>query len=411
MALARIIKRLDELGSISNDDQCLTRSYGTTAHRQVADLIKVWMQEAGLEVSIDNVGNIRGIIKSPAQDAKHFVIGSHYDTVYDAGKYDGPLGILLSIEMAQHVTDTKQQLPFHMNCCAFSDEEGCRFNTAYLGSSVIAGNFDSNWLSRQDDNGITLTDVIESFGGDVNQIDNDAIPAHDWLGYFEAHIEQGPVLCEKDLPVCLVNGIAAQIRINIKWTGESGHAGTSPMHLRHDALCAAAEFILKIEEIAKQHKDKLVATVGKLQVFPNTSNVIPGFINHTLDIRSPHESFLEEIVELLHNAGKQISNKRKIKIDWELMQSNPAINCDPQLQDLLARSIKKGNVEHLLNIPSGAGHDAVMISKVAPVSMLFVRCTDGVSHNPKEHVDSKDIAKAADVCNHFIDELINTHSS
>ncbi len=406
----RILRRLEELSTISDDNDCLSRFYFTAAHQQASDLIHSWMEEAGLDVTKDTIGNIRGIYRSDRADAKHFVIGSHYDTVHDAGKYDGPLGILLGIEMAQRLKKYGIDLPFHLNCIAFADEEGSRFSTAYLGSSVIAGNFDHEWLSRKDDRGVSFQEVIEGNGGQVNSISDDQIPQEDWLGYFEVHIEQGPVLCKQDLPVCLVSGIAAQARVNVSWKGMAGHAGTSPMDIRNDALCAAAEFTLLIEDIGKKNKEQLVATVGKLNVSPNTSNVIPGMVTHSLDIRSPNGSFLSEMIELIQTKGKEIAQKRTIEFDWKLMQFNPAIDCDDQLQELLERSIKKGNISQVLKIPSGAGHDAVMISAVAPVSMLFVRCTEGISHNPLEYVESSDIKDALIVCNHFMDELISAHT-
>lgn len=409
MASNRIITRLEELSSISDDNDCISRFYGTAAHQRASDLIFNWMSEAGMLVTKDTIGNIRGICQSSESGAKHFVIGSHFDSVHDAGKYDGPLGILLGIEMAERLAQEKISLPFHLNCVAFADEEGSRFSTAYLGSSVLAGNFDQQWLSRKDDQGMTFEELIEYNGGSIENIAQDQILKEDWLGYFEAHIEQGPVLCSEDLPVCLVSGIAAQARVNVSWKGMAGHAGTSPMDIRNDALCAAAEFTLMIEDIGKVNKEQLVATVGKLNVSPNTSNVIPGLVEQSLDIRSPNDPFLSEMLQLIESKGRQIANKRNIEFEWNLMQLNPSIECDTSLQESLGRSIKKGNINRVLTIPSGAGHDAVMISAVAPVSMLFVRCTAGISHNPLEYVEPSDINDALTVCNHFMDELISIH--
>ena len=402
----RIIKRLEELGAISDDKVCLSRFFGTKAHNDAKDLLISWMKEAGLEVFCDSIGNVRGICKSNAHNAKHFVIGSHYDTVFNAGKFDGPLGIIIGIEIAHRLIAENTVLPFHLNIVSFSDEEGSRFNTAYLGSSVLAGNFDENWLSRKDDNNVTLTEAIETYFGKVDTIFEGKIPEEEWLGYYEVHIEQGPVLCEENLPVCLVSSIASQIRAELTWKGISAHAGTSPMNLRYDALCAASEFILEVEKIGKAHPDKSVATVGKLNVLSNTSNVVPELVCHSLDIRSADANFLVEVLEGLQSKAREISEKRNIGLNWKIMQTNPVVVCDNHLKKLLRKSIKKVGINNPIEIPSGAGHDAVMISKVAPISMLFVRCKDGVSHNPEEHASSEDIEVSLKVSDQFLDELI-----
>jgi allantoate deiminase len=402
----RITKRLEDLALISNDRGCLSRFFGTPAHNEAKDLLISWMKEAGLEVVCDSIGNVRGICKSDSKNAKHFVIGSHYDTVYNAGKYDGSLGIIIGIEIAQKLIESHTVLPFHLNIVSFSDEEGSRFNTAYLGSSVLAGNFEENWLLRKDDNNTTLTEVIEKQFGKVDAIFSAKIPEKDWLGYYEIHIEQGPVLCKEDLPICLVSSIASQIRVELSWEGISAHAGTSPMNLRFDALCAASEFILEVEKTGKTYQDKLVATVGKLNVSSNTSNVIPELVCHSLDIRSADSEFLNEVKALLQNKAEQIAEKRNIGLKWKNMQTNPAVQCDNYLKELLRKSIKKVGINNAIEIPSGAGHDAVMISRVAPISMLFVRCRDGVSHNPEEYASPEDVEVSLRVSDDFINELI-----
>lgn len=404
----RIVDRLNILGGISDDDKCLSRFFGTEAHRTAANSIKEWMEMAGMEVFKDDLGNVRGIIKSEAKNAKHFVIGSHYDTVFDAGKYDGPLGILLGIEVADRISKTKTKLPFHLNVVAFSDEEGSRFNTAYLGSSALAGNFDHEWLNREDDEGFKVSTVLQQNDFIISNIKHACIRKQEWLGYFEAHIEQGPVLCDENLSVCLVSGIAAQTRLNVQWVGISGHAGTCPMTLRNDALCAASEFVLEVENIGRENSQNLVATVGKLSVKPNSSNVIPGLVMHSIDLRSSDEELLESVVGNLYKTAIRISTKRKLKCEWDVMQSNSSVLCDEQLKKTLAGSISS-NVNRLIEIPSGAGHDAVMISKVAPVSMLFIRCKDGISHNPLEYASPEDIEDSLNVCNSFIEDLAKIH--
>lgn len=400
----RIVKRIEILGSISDDRECLSRFYGTKAHKKAGKKISKWMKKAGMQTSKDIVGNINGVLKSKNPEAKHFMIGSHYDTVFNAGKYDGPLGVILGIEIAQLFSNQNIDLPFHLHVAAFADEEGCRFNIAYLGSSLIAGNFDKNWLPKVDDFGNSLAQLMETNGGSLAEINKNIIPTKDWLGYFEPHIEQGPVLCDEDIPVCLVSGIAAQSRVNITWKGISGHAGTYPMDLRNDALCAAAQFIVAVEALGKKHKEKLVATVGKIKSGPNISNVIPELVTHSLDMRSADNKFLLEITKQLNNKASEIAKERNIELKWELMQSNPSVNCNKELKETLGKSVKK-HTKKLLEIPSGAGHDAVMISKVAPVSMLFIRCKEGISHNPLEYVSPEDIEVALKVSSDFISEL------
>ena len=403
--LDRVLNRLEELAAVSDDTQCISRFYGTKAHVESRALLLRWMEEAGMETNCDNIGNVIGSLKSSHPNAKHFVIGSHYDSVHDAGKYDGPLGVILGLETAQEVSDRKMDLPFHLTVAAFADEEGGRFNTAYLGSSVMAGNFENSWLDRKDDQGVSLRSIVESSGCKVDEIEADKLPAEDWLGYFEVHIEQGPVLCKEDLPLCMVTGIAAQTRIDVEWTGVANHAGTVPMQLRQDALCAAAEFTLLVEKTAQKFKENLVATVGKLTVGPNTSNVIPGRVLHCLDIRSLNDSFLKEKVGELEKMAQEIAQIRNVKCDWKIMQANASVNCDERLMEVMRSALGKSGLEKCLEIPSGAGHDGVMVSKVAPISMLFVRCTEGISHNPLEHVEDADIAASISACDQIVFEL------
>ncbi|MBU2996632.1 M20 family metallo-hydrolase [Cellulophaga baltica] len=401
----RIIERLNTLASISDSENCIDRVYGTEAHTISGNVLITWMQEAGLKAYRDTIGNIKGELTSSKKGAKHFIIGSHYDTVFDAGKYDGPLGILLGLEVAEYFYENNIPLPFHLNIVAFADEEGARYNTAYLGSSAIAGCFEHEWLERKDDSGISLAEVLKNNACDNSTINNDAFIKENCLGYFEAHIEQGPVLCNEDLPVCLVDGIASQTRINVAWSGVSGHAGTYPMMHRNDAFCASAAFALEVEKIGKDNTDKLVATIGKLNLFPNTPNVIPGKVIHTLDIRSSDDDFLKEVSEILEDRATEIAKERNIDLVWDIKQTNPSVQCDETLKEVLRTSIKNSGIKKIVELPSGAGHDAVMVSKIAPVSMLFIRCKEGISHNPLEYASPEDIEKSLEVCDNFILEL------
>lgn len=407
---ARLIDRINRLGAVSDDPNCLSRFYGTKAHQKAGELLIHWMRESGLTVYKDDIGNIRGVLPSKSSHAKTFVIGSHYDTVYNAGYYDGPLGILIGIEIAKTLYRDRIELPFNLEIIAFSDEEGCRFNTAYLGSSVIAKKFEASWLGRTDDDGNTLSDVIKINKLNASKLSKHHIAKGQLLGYFEIHIEQGPVLCKANLPVALVSGIAAQTRVNIEWKGECGHAGTYPMHMRQDALCAFTEFNTEVEMLGLEYKDNLVATVGKVSVGPNVSNVIPDSVKHTLDLRSSDDFFLKSIEKKLKRHARIISNRRKVNLDWYIMQNNASVVCDEQLRGLLKDSISHCGIQRVLSIQSGAGHDAVMMSEVAPVSMLFVRCKEGKSHTPEEYVEPEDITSALGVGYAFIQKLIQLNT-
>ncbi len=404
LATERVSQRLELLACISDSPDCISRFYGTPAFTKAGELIAMWMTEAGLDVTTDCVGNIRGTLNSTDPSAKHFVVGSHHDSVHNAGKYDGPLGILIGLEMAIHVQQLSLELPYHLTIVAFADEEGARFNTSYLGSSVLAGNFNNEWLMYKDDSGKTLQQVVEDCGGNVDEIPSYAISKEDWLGYYEVHIEQGPVLENRDISVCAVTGIAAQQRIKLTWDGTSGHAGTCPMNMRQDAYCGAAEFALAVEKLAVKYTDKLVATVGKLRLFPNTPNVIPDKVIHTLDIRSSDDSFLNEMVAHLESESSQIASNRCLGLTWTLQQSNPSVKCDDMMNQELSSAIAAAGIESI-QIPSGAGHDGVMIAAVAPIAMLFVRSKDGISHNPLEYSSEKDIADAIQVSIHFLEAL------
>ncbi len=401
----KIMQRINTLALISDDDNCINRIFGTNAFIKGRDTIFEWMNDAGLQTTIDNISNVRGKLLSDNANAKTLVIASHYDTVINAGKFDGPLGVLMGLDLLEQIIQAKIKLPFHIELIAFSDEEGVRFHTTYLGSKVVAGLFDKNVLNKKDENGITLQDVIQKLNRRTNQLDKDAIAKNNWLGYFEIHIEQGPVLYEKNIPIAVVNGIAGQQRLEIVFKGMAGHAGTVPMNMRSDALCAASEFILELEQFALEHKKNLVATVGKLNIINAASNVIPGEVVFSLDIRSADENVLSAAYKQIEIICCDVCKKRKIKFEWNLIQESKPILCSKEMNKLLSSSIKKSGYE-VIELVSGAGHDAVAISEVSPVAMLFVRCFKGISHNPLENVELNDLAAAIKVSDNFIQELI-----
>lgn len=406
----RVLQRINELASVSEDAGCITRTYGTGAFIEGRDKVQRWMTEAGLTARVDNMGNVRARLVSKNSHAKILVIASHIDTVINAGKFDGPLGVLVGLDLLEHLVQSGTELPFHLELVAFCDEEGCRFHTTYLGSKTVAGLLDNKVLGTKDASGISLQQVIEQNGGNAGNLQDDAITGPEWLGYYEVHIEQGPVLEEKNIPVALVTAIAGQRRVSIAFKGEAGHAGTVPMNMRKDALACAAEFITETEKFARAHKTGLVATIGKLYIMHAASNVIPGEVTCSLDLRSADEAVLASSYENLRAMAEAICQKRNIGLEWNCVHAEKPVTCDSSLKQLLARSVQKagyGPVE----LVSGAGHDAVAVSAVSPVAMLFVKCFKGISHNPEENVQPEDIAAAIEVSDNFIQELIRHYNS
>ena len=397
----QIMQRIQLLAAISEEADVVTRTFGTPAFLDGRALVQSWLEAAGLPTRVDSIGNLRARLVSANPQAKTFVLASHIDTVVNAGKFDGPLGVLMALDLLEHLRTQQVELPFHIELIAFSDEEGVRFHTTYLGSKVVAGSFDHSWLTRPDAGGITLARALEIMEADAAQIAADAIPAADWLGYFEMHIEQGPVLWERQIPVALVTAIAGQMRVELTFTGMAGHAGTVPMDMRQDALCAAAEFILIAEQFALTHGRGLVATVGKLGLSHAASNVIPGEVTCSLDLRSADATQLAEAYAALKTYTEAIASQRNVQLHWDLIQETAPAACDAGLNETLAEAIADAGHE-VVALVSGAGHDAVPISAVAPVTMMFIRCFKGISHNQLEDVELADVAAALEVADRFI---------
>ncbi|MGI4875779.1 MAG: allantoate amidohydrolase [Janthinobacterium lividum] len=398
---ARILHRIEQLAAISEDPANVTRTFGTPAFVQGRALVQSWFEAAGLQTWLDGIGNLRGRLVSRQPGAKTFVLASHIDTVVNAGKYDGPLGVLMALDLAEHVMEQQLELPFHLELIAFSDEEGVRFHTTYLGSKVVTGAFDPALLQKTDAQGITLIQALTDMGGSAADLPKAALPAAEWLGYFELHIEQGPVLWRSGVPVALVTAIAGQQRVELTWQGMAGHAGTVPMALRQDALAAAAELVLAAEAFALTHGQGLVATVGQLRVLHSASNVIPGEVVHSLDLRSPDAGQLAAAYAALQTQAEAIATRRGIALNWQLVQATAPVACNASLNQHLTQAIAASGYE-VVELVSGAGHDAVPVSAVAPATMLFIRCFEGISHNPLENVEAADVAAALEVAERFL---------
>ncbi|MDQ6876436.1 MAG: allantoate amidohydrolase [Candidatus Dormibacteraeota bacterium] len=397
------MKRCDILGALSDEPDRLTRAFAGPAMRAAHERVREWMQEAGMEVRTDNVGNLRGRSEGAAPSAPTLMLGSHLDTVRDAGKYDGPLGVVVAIAAVQRLHDAGTRLPFAIEVIAFADEEGARFSSTYLGSRAVAGTLDLGDLDRIDAAGITMSEAIRAFGGDPARLPEDGWRGDGLLGYCEVHIEQGPVLEARGLPVGVVSAIAGQARYRITFTGEAGHAGTVPMRSRRDALGAASEFVLAVEAAAGSHEGA-VATVGHLTVHPGAANVIPGEVALSLDIRHPEDGVRFERTHEILERAEEIAKRRQIAVAYELMSENPSVQCSPRLATFLARAVEENGLS-ALSIASGAGHDVVPMSAITDVGMLFIRCKGGVSHNPAESVMAEDVAVAIEVVGKFLELL------
>ncbi len=403
----RIMERLAALAKISDEPNQLTRTYGSPAMRLANALVSDWMRDAGMVARGDEIGNVIGCYEAAHTDAKTFLLGSHLDTVRNAGAFDGPLGVILAIECVKQLHVNGRRLPFALEVVGFCDEEGVRFQSTYLGSRALAGTLIESDLERTDENGISLTDAIRNFGGQPKKLLSAKRDPNQLLGYAEVHIEQGPVLEQKNLAVGVVTAIAGQSRIKIHFTGKAGHAGTTPMDLRRDALCAAAEFISGVEAHAHSVTG-LVATVGQIQVSPGASNVIPGEARLTLDVRHQLNPVRLEACQYLQSTAEDIGRQRGIFVSWEVVQQTTSVPCDPELTSLLKCAAQKHQPQ-VIELPSGAGHDAAVMGRITPAVMLFVQCRDGLSHHPDESAKVEDIAIALNVMQDFVQLLAQKH--
>ena len=399
--LARLtMQRLDALAQISEDAGKLTRTFASPAMKRAHELVGSWMREAGMAVRTDAIGNLIGHYPAATPDGKVLLFGSHLDTVRDAGKFDGPLGVLVAIVCIQQLHERGARLPFAIEVIGFADEEGVRYQSTYLGSRVVAGTFNVEDLKRVDARGITMAEAIRAFGGNPDGITSAKLDRNRLLGYAEVHIEQGPVLEQKNLAVGVVSAIAGQTRARVSFSGEAGHAGTVPMNLRQDALTAAAEFILAVESLA-QNRGGLVATVGEIAAFPGASNVIPGEARLSLDVRHAEDDVRSKAGGELRQRAEEIAAERGVRLNWETVHESAAVVCDRQLTLRLETAVKRQQKEVPL-LTSGAGHDAAAMAAICPVAMLFVRCKGGVSHNPAESASEVDVRVAIGVMNDFL---------
>ncbi|WP_439502647.1 allantoate amidohydrolase [Aminobacter ciceronei] len=399
----RIMRRCDELGIISEPGVGVTRLYLSPQHRTAAETIAGWMHDAGMDARIDEAGNVVGRYHSESGGGPYLVTGSHMDSVVHAGRYDGPLGVITSLDCVAVLNDRGRRLPFGIEVVAFGDEEGTRFRTTLAGSRAITGQFGDDLFNAKDAQGISLREAMIAFGLDPEAVARAAHRPGDMIGYVELHIEQGPVLQAEGLSVGVVTAISGQTRAVVTLKGAANHAGTVPMGMRKDPLLAAAEIALAVERIASVHPHT-VGTVGFVKADPGLINVIPGEVSLTVDLRSQADSVRHAAFDELGVAARAIAARRGVEIDIDKILDLKSCPCAPDFVDRIAAAVEAAGTRPL-RLPSGAGHDGMAMSTVTDIGMIFVRCKDGISHSPEESVTAADVATGAAVLLHFIENF------
>ena len=383
--------RLSDIARCSVDGEGVTRFPFTSQHEAALDAIRSWMSQAGLQVHMDAAGTLIGRKDGP-EGAPTFLIGSHQDSVRNGGGYDGIMGVVLGCLALEKLAADGNELPFSVEILAFADEEGVRFPTALMGPRALAGTFDPAVLAMTDSDGVSLRNALAGFGGDPDRVAALARDPAKTLGYLEIHIEQGPVLEAQDTALGIVTGICGIERNTVTFTGDTGHAGTVPMDSRRDALVAASDFISAIHDAAKKVTDRR-ATIGALSLHPNVVNAIPRAVELTLEIRALNDAVRDDFARLARYLGDNISGERRVGFSMERTYEQPAVPCNGDLIDAL--STATGAIcPTAPRLPSGATHDASAMADLCPISMLFVRCEDGVSHKPEEFAASDDMDAA-----------------
>jgi allantoate deiminase len=397
----RIMQRLEALAALSADPPRLTRVFLSEEHRRANELVAGWMNDAGMAARVDAMANITARMEGRSMGLPALMLGSHLDTVRDAGRYDGMLGVVTAIECAQHIG--AGVLPFALEVVGFGDEEGVRFGSTLLGSRAIAGTLDRKVLEATDREGVSMAEALRTFGLDPDQVSTAARRREELLAYVELHIEQGPVLERAALAVGCVTSINGATRLQVHLRGMAGHAGTVPMAARQDALAAAAEVILAVEQRCSQEPD-LVGTVGRIEARPGAVNVIPGDCQITIDVRAPQDARRRAAVADLRAAIAGISVRRGIHAGIAVMHDSAASPCAPWLMQQIDAAIAAQGIAPL-RLPSGAGHDAMAMAAVADTGMIFVRCAGGISHHPAESITVEDAQAGFETLCRFVRHL------
>jgi len=397
---AEVIARCRKLASLSEDAGGTRRTFLSAPMRDCHREIAGWLEALGAQVQVDAVGNLRGFYPGVSPGVPRILVGSHLDTVPNAGAFDGILGVVLAVGLVKSLEGMK--LPFGIEVVGFSEEEGVRFGVPFIGSRALVGRVDEELLGRKDEQGVSVRKAIQDFGLNPNEISK-AAPGDDVLGYIEFHIEQGPVLEHLGQPLGVVEAIVGQNRLEFTFSGQANHAGTTPMNLRHDALAAAAEWILTVESLA-QSTGGIVATVGFVEARPGATNVIAGEARATLDIRHASDRARTEALDELIRRAESIAARRGVTVKWRTLLAQHAVAMDPFLTEQIEHAIQKAGCEPH-RMASGAGHDAMILAEKIPAAMIFLRTPGGISHDPSESVHLDDVARALDCGRHLLRQL------
>lgn len=400
---AEIVARCQRLAAFSEESGAICRTFLSAPMRDCHREIAKWLDAAGARVHVDAAGNLRGYYPAAQSSAPSLLIGSHLDTVPNAGAFDGVLGVVLAVALLEALEG--KRLPFAIEVLGFSEEEGVRFGVPFIGSRALAGRLDDELLNRRDPAGISVRAALENFGLNPAEIPH-AVLHENSLGYLEFHIEQGPVLDTLGLPLAAVDSIVGQTRMELHFTGRTNHAGTTPMHLRRDALAGAAEWISTVERAAQQQSG-LVATVGRIEAKPSAINAIPGEVFVTLDLRHKSDNLRARAETSLVGEAENIASCRGLSVEHNVLLHQPAIAMDPFLAAQIQEALRKtGCPPHCM--PSGAGHDAMILAEKIPSAMIFLRTPGGVSHDPAESVRTEDVAKALECGLHLLGQFANS---
>ena len=398
-----VVARCKRLASFSEDAGSTRRTFLSPPMRDCHREITQWLGAAGAQVTVDAAGNLRALYAAAQSTAPRMVLGSHLDTVPNAGAYDGVLGVVMAVALLESLGG--RRLPFAIEVVGFSEEEGVRFGIPFIGSRALVGRLDEELLDRQDANGISVRTAIRNFGLNPAEIPR-AMLRHDALAYLEFHIEQGPVLDSLGRSLGAVDAIAAQTRMELEFLGRANHAGTTPMHLRHDALVAAAEWIVAVEHTARNHPG-LVATVAQIAAKPGATNVIAAEARVTLDVRHKSDDIRDRALGHLVQHAQEIAKRRGLTLRQNVLLSQRAVAMDPYLIEQIQEAIRStGCQPHRMT--SGAGHDAMILAEKTPAAMIFLRSPGGISHDPAESVQVEDVAKAFECGLHLLDQLASS---
>jgi len=373
--------------------------------REVHRALAEWLEPLGTRISVDAVGNFRAVYAGQTADAPRLLIGSHLDTVPNAGAFDGILGVMLAVALIEGLNG--RRLPYAIEIVGFSEEEGVRFRVPFIGSRALVGAIDEELLETQDPQGITVRRAIKEFGLNPSEI-SQARVSQNACGYLEFHIEQGPVLEKLNSPLAVVEAIAGQSRLDVQFVGRSNHAGTTPMELRFDAMAGAAEWIVAVEQAAKK-VEGMVATVGSVQTKPGAGNVIAGEAELTLDVRHSDDNVRTSAVKGFMEEADEIAQERGLSVSWVGRLNQPSVPMSPFLIHEVEKAMVKTRCR-AHRMVSGAGHDAMVLAEEIPSAMIFLRTPGGISHDPAESVLAGDVAQAIECGLHLLDQLASTDS-